>query len=64
MRNEDKRVIKTGKIEPGSAVFVQICRKCSIKHETTHVLFVCQDRDNHCNGTMTVVLDVYTAMKG
>lgn len=55
----NKKPIKTGKFEFGVRVYIQECRKCATKHESTHVLFVCQDRDAHCDGAMSAVLGEY-----
>ncbi len=58
-RRGEKKVIKVGQFEVGSRVYVQECRKCGARHESTRVLFLCQNRDVHCNGAMTPVQDSY-----
>jgi len=58
-RGNHKKVIRTGQFDPGLRVYVQECRKCRMKHESTHVLFLCQDRETPCNGTMSIVQDFY-----
>lgn len=60
VKNDAKRqLIKVGQFEEGACVFVQDCRKCETRHESTYVLFACQNRDAHCNGAMTAVLESY-----
>ncbi len=59
MKRNDKKMIRVGQFDPDSRVYVQECRKCGTKHESTHVLFVCQNREVHCDGTMTPVLETY-----
>lgn len=59
MRENGKKMIRTGQFEPGSRIYVQECRKCGKKHESTYVLFVCQNREDHCDGTMSVVQNSY-----
>lgn len=58
-RERHKKVIRTGQFDPGSRVYIQECRKCGKKHESTHVLFLCQDRETPCNGTMSIVRQIY-----
>lgn len=52
-------MIQIGQFEPGARVYIQECRKCGMRHESTHILFTCQNRDAHCNGVMTPVKDSY-----
>ena len=38
MKRNDKKMIRVGQFDPDSRVYVQECRKCGTKHESTHVL--------------------------
>ena len=58
-RGSDKKMIRVGQFEPGFQVYVQECNKCGTRHESTHVLFACQNREDHCNGTMSIVQESY-----
>ncbi len=51
----NRKIIRVGVFSPGVRIYVQECRKCGAIHKSTHVLFVCQNREEHCNGTMTAV---------
>lgn len=53
------KVIKVGQFNTGSRIYIQECRKCGARHESTHILFICQNREPCCNGTMTPVRDFY-----
>ena len=55
----NRKTIKTGMFELGMRIYIQECRKWNVRHESAHVLFVCQNRDIHCSGAMSAVLDSY-----